>query len=240
MTTTRREFIKFVVAGAVTSGCPVSLELLGQDKAKEPFVDSEQKTICHQVRDSFPFELPRVSGARDVVIIGGGISGLTAAYHSSNVDWLLLEKEPHFGGNAYMMDFRGAAYGTGSAFLESPVATEMALQLSLKPLAVDNWDGTFIQEKYIPDTWGVGLDHLPYPPQVRESFKKFRKSVLAIDVEKRSRELDTTPFSKFLEGYAPEVRQWFDAYGASNWGALTHETSSMVAISEVQALSGED
>ena len=41
----------------------------------------------------------------------------------------------------------------------------------------------------------------------RESFKKFRKTMLAIDVDKRARELDNTPFSKFLEGYAPEIEQ---------------------------------
>jgi len=134
MKPTRRDFIKFVVAGAVTSGCPFDLELLAQSAEKRAIVDSEEHTICHQVRDLIAFDLPRVSAAHDLVIVGGGMSGLTAAYLSPNLDWLLLEKEPDFGGNAYMMDFRGAAYGTGSAFVESPVAAEMAIQLGLKPL----------------------------------------------------------------------------------------------------------
>jgi protoporphyrinogen oxidase len=240
MKPTRRDFIKFVVTGAVTSGCPFNLELLAQSAEKRAIVDSEEHTICHQVRDLIAFDLPRVSAAHDLVIVGGGMSGLTAAYLSPNLDWLLLEKEPDFGGNAYMMDFRGAAYGTGSAFVESPVAAEMAIQLGLKPLPIDNWDGSLIQGEYVPDTWGDGLDLLPYAPRVRENFKKFRQAMLAIDVEKRSRELDNTPFSKFLEGYAPEVKQWFDAYGPSNWGALSQETSSMVAIGELQALGGEE
>jgi hypothetical protein len=135
--------------------------------------------------------------------------------------------------------FHGAAYGTGLAFVESPIAGEMGIQLGLKPLPIDNWHGSFIQGEYVPDTWGDGLDRLPYAPRVRESFKKFRRSLLAIDVEKRSRELDNTPFSKFLQGYPPEVKQWFDAYGPSNWGTLSRETSSMVAVGEVQALGGE-
>ena len=240
MTPTRRDFIKFVVTGAVTAGCPFNLELLAQSADKPATVDGEEATICHQIRDRFAFDLPRVSSARDLVIIGGGMSGLTAAYLSLDLDWLLLEKEPHFGGNAYMMNFRGTAYGTGSAFVDSPVAAQMATQLGLKPLAIDNWDGSFLHGEFVADTWGEGLDHLPYAPPVRVSFKKFRQAMLAIDVEKRSRELDNTPFSKFLEGYAPEVRQWFDAYGPSNWGALSRETSSMVAIGEVQALSGEE
>ena len=165
MTPTRRDFIKFVVAGAVTIGCPFNLELLAQSPEKPVTVDSEEHSTCHQVRDLFAFDLPLVSAAHDLVIIGGGMSGLTAAYLSPNLDWLLVEKEPHFGGNAYMMDFHGAAYGTGSAFVESPVAAEMAIQLGLKPLAIDNWDGSFIQGEYVPDTWGDGLDRLPYPPR---------------------------------------------------------------------------
>jgi len=216
MKPTRRDFIKFVVAGAVTSWCPFNLELLAQSAEKRAIVDSEEHTICHQVRDLIAFDLPRVSAAHDLIIVGGGMSGLTAAYLSPNLDWLLLEKEPDFGGNAYMMDFRGAAYGTGSAFVESPVAAEMAIQLGLKPLPIDNWDGSLIQGEYVPDTWGDGLDLLPYAPRVRENFNKFRQAMLGIDVEKRSRELDNTPFSKFLEGYAPEVKEWFDAYGPSN------------------------
>jgi protoporphyrinogen oxidase len=239
MAPTRRDFIKFVVAGAVTSGCSFNLELLAQGAEESAIVDSEETATCHQVRDLFAFDLPPVSAARDLVIVGGGMSGLTAAYLSPDLDWLLLEKEPHFGGNAYMMVFRGAAYATGSAFVESPVAAEMALELGLKPLPIDNWDGSFIQGEYVPDTWGDGIDRLPYPQHVRESFKKFRRSILAIDVDKRFRELDNTPFSKFLEGYAPEIKQWFDAYGLSNWGARSDESSSMVAIGEVQALAGE-
>jgi monoamine oxidase len=240
MTPTRRDFIKFVVAGAVTTACPFNLKSLAQRAEKPATVDGEENTICHQVRDRFSFDLPPVSASHDLVIVGGGMSGLAAAYLSPKFDWLLLEKEPHFGGNAYMMDFRGAAYGTGSAFVDSPVAADMAIDLGLKPLPIDNWDGTLIRGEYVPDTWGEGLDRLPYPLRVRESFKKFRNAMLAIDVGKRSRELDNTPFSKLLEGYALEVKQWFDAYGLSNWGALTGDTSSMVAVSEAQALGGED
>ncbi|MCI0352650.1 MAG: FAD-dependent oxidoreductase [Acidobacteriales bacterium] len=239
MTPTRRDFIKFVVAGAVTSGCPVNLSLLA--KAEEPpaALDSEENVICHQVRDLYSFSIPPASARRDLVIVGGGISGLTAAYLSPNRDWLLLEKEPHFGGNAYMMDFHGAGYATGSAFVESEVAAGLGNELGLKPLPIDNWDGSIINGEFVADTWGAGLGKLPYSPGVRESFKKFRKAMLAINVERRARELDNIPFSKFLQGYPPEIKAWFDAYGPSNWGSRTHEASSMVAIEEFQAFAGE-
>ena len=47
------------------------------------------------------------------MIVGGGMSGLTAAYLLQKRDFLLLEKEPHFGGNAYLMEYQGQAYATG-------------------------------------------------------------------------------------------------------------------------------
>jgi protoporphyrinogen/coproporphyrinogen III oxidase len=239
MTPTRRDFIKFVVAGAVSSGCPVNLSLLAQAEQRPAAIESEENVICHQVRDMQSFSIPPVSARRDVVIVGGGVSGLTAAQLMPNRDWLLLEKEPHLGGNAFMMDFHGAGYATGAAFVESEVAAAMGEELGLKPLPIDNWDGSIINGEFVADTWGAGLDRLPYSPSVRESFKKFRKAMLAINVEKRARELDNTPFSQFLQGYAPEIKAWFDAYGPSNWGSRTQDTSSMVAIEEVQAFAGE-
>jgi ribulose 1,5-bisphosphate synthetase/thiazole synthase len=43
-------------------------------------VDGEDNRICHQVRDGKFFTRPPASARHDVVIVGGGVSGLTAAY----------------------------------------------------------------------------------------------------------------------------------------------------------------
>ena len=117
MTTNRRDFIKFVVAGSVAAGCPVDLPLLAADAPTVPSVEGEDNRICHQVRDGKIFSRPPVSARHDVVIVGGGVSGLAAAYLLRSRDFLLLEKEPHWGGNAYLMEYQGNAYATGSAFL---------------------------------------------------------------------------------------------------------------------------
>jgi protoporphyrinogen oxidase len=239
MSTNRRDFIKFVVAGAVAAGCPVDLSLLAEAREARPTVDSESNTVCHQVRDGHQFSLPPVSRRHDVVIAGGGISGMTSAYLLPDHDWLLLEKELHLGGNAYEMDYKGNVYGTGAAFVESPAAADLANELGLRPLAISNWDGTIINGKFVADTWGDGIDHLPYPAPVRDSFKKFKKEMLAIDLKGRMRELDNVPLSRFLSEYPPELKQWWDAYGPSNWGTLSEETSSLIAITEMQAIAGE-
>jgi oxygen-dependent protoporphyrinogen oxidase len=240
MTTNRRDFIKFVVAGSVAAGCPVDLSLLAADTPPLPSVEGEDNRICHQVRDGKIFSRPPVSARHDVVIVGGGVSGLAAAYLLRNRDFLLLEKEPHWGGNAYLMEYQGNAYATGSAFLaKSEDAYSFAKEIGLEPLPINDRDSTIIKGEWIANTWAEGLDRLPYSASVREGFKKFKKDMLAIDVEKRGNELYNVPFSDFMKGYPVEVKQWWDNYGPSNWGAATEDTAAALGIDEMQEIAGD-
>ena len=239
MTTNRRDFIKFVVAGSVATGCPVDLSLLAAE-TPQPSVEGEDNRICHQVRDGKIFSRPPISARHDVVVVGGGVSGMAAAYLLRSRDFLLLEKEPHWGGNAYLMEYQGSAYATGSAFLgKSEYAYTFAKEIGLEPLPVNDRDSTIIKGEWIPSTWAEGLDKLPYPTPVREGFKKFKKDMLAINLEKRAHELFNLPFSDFMKGYPPEVKQWWDNYGPSNWGAATEDTAAALGIGEIQEIGGD-
>ena len=80
MSANRRDFMKFVVAGAVASGCPIDQTLLAAPNDTAPQVEGEENRICHEVRDGHTFTLPPATKRHDVVIVGGGISGLTAAH----------------------------------------------------------------------------------------------------------------------------------------------------------------
>jgi monoamine oxidase len=239
----RRDFLKIVIAGSIAAGCPIDLSALSSSAAAGPVVDGEHNEICHKVRDGVHFRIPPVSARRDLVIVGGGISGLAAAHFlPQKYDWLLLEKEPHFGGNAYAMDYKGVEYATGAAFLldEKDEAAQLARELGMELLPIKGWDGSIIDHKFIPDMWGDNLDQLPYSASVIESFKKFKKEMLAIDVKKREHELDNTPFTKFLAGYGPELHAWWDCYGPSNWGARAASSSALVAIDDFQDFAGDD
>lgn len=246
MSSNRRDFIKFVVAGAVTAGCPLDLSLVAQNtegrKTDPAAVDGEDNKICHQIRDNGNriFTRPPVSARHDIVIVGGGVSGLAAAYRLQQRNVLLLEKEPHWGGNAYAMDYDGSTYATGSAFLmKDEYAYSFAKEIGLNPLPIDNPDGSIIRGEFIADTWGGGLNKLPYPPLIRDAFKKFKKEILAIDVEQRGRELFNVPFSEFMKLYPPELKQWWDTYGPSNWGATSDETAAPIGIGELQDIAAE-
>ena len=244
MSQNRRDFIKFVIAGSVAAGCPIDHNLLAEPAPHRTakLVEGEHNEICHKVRDGFQFSIPAVSARKDVVIVGGGVSGLAAAFYMKDHDWMLLEKEPHWGGNAYGLDSHGATYATGAAFMidDSDDAAQLAKELGIELLPINSWDGTIANGEFVADTWGDGLDKLPYAKKVRDDFKRFKKEILAIDLEKRLPELDLLPFTHFLKGYSPEIRQWWDAYGPSNWGAMSHDTSAMLAIGDLQENGAED
>ena len=239
MASNRRDFIKFVVAGSVAAGCPIDLSLLAAQTDEKPIVEGEDNHICHQVRDGKVFTPPPVSARHDIVIVGGGVSGLSAAYMLQHRDILLLEKEPHWGGNAYVMEYDGVTYATGAAFLDrSEYSYQFAKEIGLEPLPINNWDGTIVNGEFVADTWGDGLDKLPYSPVVREGFKKFKAELLAIDLQQRQKELFAIPFSNFLKGYPEEVKRWWDNYGPSNWGAASEDTAAAIGVYEMRAIAG--
>jgi monoamine oxidase len=235
----RREFIRYVVAGSVASGCPVDVALIPASDSTSPtskpsgapLVDGEHFEICHQVRDGHHFELPAATAKADVVIVGGGVAGLSAAYFLRGKDWLLLEKEDHFGGNAYEEEYDGQPFATGSAYAyHGDEGDQLASEIGLKLPMVNMPDPTLVNKTYVPDTWKTGITQLPYPKAVVASFVKFREDVMKMKISERMAELDALPFSQFTAGYAPEVQQWWDIFGPSNWGATTPDTSAFVGL----------
>jgi monoamine oxidase len=239
MSDSRRDFLKFIVTGSVAAGCPVDLSLLAGPDAPTPEVGGDHFEICHQVRDGHTFAKPPVSKRYDIVIVGGGISGLSAAYFLQKHDFLLLEKEPHWGGNATMGDYGGQLFCTGSAFDYAGTASDqLARELGLTPLPIHSPDPTIVNGKWVADTWGAGLDELPYPASVRESFKKFRTDMLKLAADKNREQFDNFPLSKYLKAYAPEVKQWWDTYGPSNYGAASEDASTLVVLDELKDMAG--
>ena len=121
------------------------------DPNAAPLVHGEHFEICHQIRDGHQFEHPDATRKADIVIVGGGIAGLSAAYFLRGKDWLLLEKEDHFGGNAYQEEFDGQPYATGSAYaFAADDGDQLADEIGLKLPFVNNPDPTIVNRHLHP------------------------------------------------------------------------------------------
>jgi hypothetical protein len=239
MSTSRRDFIKYVVAGSIASGCPIDHALVAEPSgaAPGPMVEGEHFNVCHQVRDGHSFPRPDATKKADVVIVGGGVAGLSAAYFLKGKDWLLLEKEDHFGGNAYQEEYDGQIYATGAAYgYRGDAGDQLAKEIGLHLPLISMPDPLIDNGKYAPDIWRSGINDLPYTKEVIASFKKYRDDMRKIEFRKNAAQLDSEPFTKYLAGYAPEITKLWDAYGPSNWGAFSEDTSALIGIADSQYL----
>jgi hypothetical protein len=64
--------------------------------------------------------LPKHWEETELVVIGGGLSGLFSAYALRDSKPIVLEQAPRFGGNARGQSWRGIDFGLGSAYFSAP------------------------------------------------------------------------------------------------------------------------
>jgi protoporphyrinogen oxidase len=115
----RRDFIK------ITSGAAVASSLLfscsGRKQIKGGIIGASAN-VGHLLRDR-AFDAPKETTHKKIVIVGGGVSGLSAAYHlqrSGETDFLLFDLEKEVGGNARHGSNSVSAYPWGAHYIPTP------------------------------------------------------------------------------------------------------------------------
>jgi protoporphyrinogen oxidase len=78
--------------------------------------EGEDNRVCHSVRDGTKFQKEPTKDTFDVVVIGAGVSGLTAAYKlKEKFSIKVIEKENRIGGAASRGSWKGIYYSRGTA-----------------------------------------------------------------------------------------------------------------------------
>lgn len=239
MALSRRSFIKWVLGSGAAMACPFPVRGAegGPPPQSPPRLGGEKMAACHAARDGKLPAFPAPSKAVDVVVVGAGPSGYAAAEALRGSDYLVFEKEPVVGGNALTETWNGLDYCTGSAWLSvfSPEVDALVKRwkLPLKPIKGNDtlcFDGVWLKDFWDGKADSPLIELMPYPDAVKKGVRDWLRGIATIDLEGQKEKLDATPFSDFFKG-APEVlRTYWDAFGPSNWGARTRDTSAYLGL----------
>ena len=244
----RRQAIRYLVGGAIAAACPVSLPLAVSPGAvstagqlPDTTLGSENNTLCHQVRDGRAFSFPAPSVREyETVIIGGGPSGLMAAYKLRHINFILLEKEPRLGGNAISEQWKGQWYSTGAAYQEDNEVGALCREIGMEIHKIKSVDACIVNNTLVPEFWTTGLWKSPYPESAKKNFARFMADMRGVDLKANEQKLDNMTFAELLKPYGPEVKAWFDNFGPNNWGANTESTSALIGAGVVSWVGGVD
>lgn len=109
--------------------------------------------------------IPAVSEEYDVVIVGGGLAGLSAAYYLKGKRVLIIEGHTRLGGNAKSQQYNKSFTSMGSAYITLPDEGDeidtFLKQTNLKRQfrKTDHDDETVIMNgKFVPGFWAGGTD----------------------------------------------------------------------------------
>lgn len=196
--------------------------------------------------------LPPPSEDHEVVVVGGGIAGLTAAYALRDRRPLLLEQDSAFGGNSKGESVGPSVYSIGAAYIVapkpgSPVARFLA-ELGLGPHARgENSSETtvFMNNRFAKGFWQAVTD-----PAARSSFDRFFR--ILVDFNHRFEassgdepwimDLDKMTFQQWLNASVgslhPHLHEYLQLYAWSSFTASLDEISAYQMLEFIASETG--
>lgn len=247
----RRKFLK---AG--------SAALIGLSTKTEPTLDgsfvNESAASGHLLRDRYQFPAASKSEKYPLVIVGGGIAGLSAAWWLRKRgfdDFVLLEMNPQAGGNARWGENEITAYPWAAHYVPVPGPKATYLRELFADLGVlkDNgqWEERYLvfapQERLFSfGRWQDGIEPAvgltakdrEQFPRIAAEFAQYRQSgqftvPLELGFSSRFAALDRVSFADWLQakGFDAKLLNWYMNYACrDDYGALARDTSAWAGI----------
>jgi glycine/D-amino acid oxidase-like deaminating enzyme len=150
---------------------------------------NESHTIGHQLRDRQPFPAPRQRQKAAVVIVGGGVAGLSAAWRLDQRvmrDFVVLEMEPAAGGNARWGENEVCAFPWAAHYVPLPGRAAGLVRELFQDLGVFDgagWDERYLvhaprERLFIHGRWQEGLEPAVGPTRRdRDQFARFDERI---------------------------------------------------------------
>jgi glycine/D-amino acid oxidase-like deaminating enzyme len=246
----RRQFI------GLSSAAIIGLSLKSDRPIAGSFVN-ESVQAGHLLRDRAGFPTPKRIEKVPVVIVGGGIAGLSAAWRLRKhgfTDFVLLEMNDAAGGNARWGQNEITAYPWAAHYVPVPGPKAVYVRELFEDLGVlqnGQWSERYLcfspQERlFLYGRWQEGIEPaVGLKPKDREQFlrleelfAKHRNSgeftiPLELGRSNRSSDLDRISFSDWLGQHhidSPLVNWYMNYACRDDYGALAKDTSAWAGI----------
>ncbi|MDX1984945.1 MAG: FAD-dependent oxidoreductase [Bryobacteraceae bacterium] len=232
----------------------IGLTAKGESRIDGRIVD-DSHLAGHRLRDKAAFAAPRHSIRVPVVIIGGGIAGLSAAWELRRkgfFDFVLLEMERQAGGNSCWGENEVSAYPWAAHYLPVPnrgsgLVRDLCEEAGL--LHQGEWNERHLchspQERlFLHGRWQEGLEpEVGATRQDREEFRRFGLRMrefaatggftIPVGPAPGSGVLDRLSMAEWLRqnGFSSPYLHWYVDYACrDDYGALARDTSAWAGI----------
>jgi NAD(P)-binding Rossmann-like domain len=246
----RRKFL------GLGSAALVGLSLKSERPIAGSFVN-ESHQAGHLLRDRRSFAAPKRIEKIPVVIVGGGIAGLSAAWHLRKrgfADFVLLEMNDAAGGNARWGQNEITAYPWAAHYVPVPGPKAIYVRELFEELGVlenGKWNERYLcfspQERlFLFGRWQEGIEPaIGLKPKDREQFERLEELFakhrssgeftipLELGRSNRSRDLDRISFSDWLGQHnidSPLVNWYMNYACRDDYGSIAKDTSAWAGI----------
>lgn len=260
MTLSRRDFLGVVSSAGVASlvGAP---SLIGLSRKTERAITGgfadDGVAAGHALRDGPRFPVPARIVRVPVVIVGGGVAGLSAAWELDRRgmrDFMVLELLRDAGGNSRAGRNEVSEYPWAAHYLPVPGKESKLVRELLSELGVLHADGTWDERAlcFSPQErhhrfgeWHAGLEpDYALTARERDEFRSFESLMdqhrnsgqFTIPLEqgvRRNSPLDRISFAEWIRvsGFRSDTLKWYADYACrDDYGALANETSAWAGV----------
>lgn len=176
--------------------------------------------------------IPTPTEQQNVVIIGGGLSGLISAYYLQSLKPLVLEQASQFGGNSKGEILGSSVYSMGPAYISIPESNSHSAKMLnqigvLKHGQIESatHKSIFFQKKVTENFWSGKHDN----PQVYQQFLILLKSFENMSSSQLER-LNKITMKMWIKSNFPQVTtglyEYLEYYSWSSFGATLDEVAA--------------